>query len=200
MKALLVHPHGSNWMGSGKDISTIFSLMPPLGLLSIAAFLEEKGIPVEVMDCYGAPSTIEQHAADILARNPDVVGFSCTTSSFLEGYAIAERVKEQRPDIRIVFGGAHACTVGPSLLDSFPAVDFLVIGEGEVTFAELMSSGFRNMAAVPGIGFRQDGKGILSSVRENIPDLDSLPFPAYHLLPDFPRRYNLPLFSYPKAP
>ena len=93
------------------------------------------------MDCYGAPATIEQHAADILARNPDVVGFSCTTSSFLEGYAIAERVKEQRPDIRIVFGGAHACTVGASLLDSFPAIDYLVIGEGEVTFAELMSSG-----------------------------------------------------------
>jgi len=200
VKALLVHPHGSNWMGSGNDISTIFNLMPPIGLLSIAAFLEEKGIPVEVMDCYGAPSTIEQHATDILARNPDVVGFSCTTSSFLEGYAIAERLKEQRPDIHIVFGGAHACTVGPSLLDSFPAVDFLVIGEGEVTFAELMSSDFRNMAAIPGIGFRQDGKGILSSVRENIPDLDSLPFPAYHLLPDFPRRYNLPLFSYPKAP
>jgi radical SAM superfamily enzyme YgiQ (UPF0313 family) len=174
--------------------------MPPIGLLSIAAYLEEKGIPVEVMDCYGAPSSIEQHATDILARDPDVVGFSCTTSSFLEGYAIAERVKEQRPDIRIVFGGAHACTVGPSLLDSFPAVDFLVIGEGEVTFAELMTSGFRNMASIPGIGFRQDGKGILSAVRENIPDLDSLPFPAYHLLPDFPRRYNLPLFSYPKAP
>jgi anaerobic magnesium-protoporphyrin IX monomethyl ester cyclase len=200
VKALLVHPHGSNWMGSGKDISTIFNLMPPIGLLSIAAYLEKTGIEVEVMDCYGAPATIEQHATDILARHPDVVGFSCTTSSFLEGYAIAERVKEQRPDIRIVFGGAHACTSGPSLLDSFPAVDFLVIGEGEVTFAELMSSGFRNVAAIPGIGFRRDGLGELSSVRENIPDLDALPFPAYHLLPDFPRRYNLPLFSYPKAP
>jgi anaerobic magnesium-protoporphyrin IX monomethyl ester cyclase len=200
VKALLVHPHGSNWMGSGKDISTIFNLMPPIGLLSIAAYLEKTGIEVEVMDCYGAPATIEQHATDILARHPDVVGFSCTTSSFLEGYAIAERVKEQRPDIRIVFGGAHACTSGPSLLDSFPAVDFLVIGEGEVTFAELVSSGFRNVAAIPGIGFRRDGLGELSSVRENIPDLDALPFPAYHLLPDFPRRYNLPLFSYPKAP
>jgi len=200
VKALLVHPHGSNWMGSGKDISTIFNLMPPIGLLSIAACLESRGIQVEVMDCYGAADTIERHAADILARKPDVVGFSCTTSSFLEGYAIAARVKEQQPEIHIVFGGAHACTVGPALLDSFPAVDFLVIGEGEVTFAELMSSDFRNVASIPGIGYRREGKGALSSVRENIPDLDSLPFPAYHLLPDFPRRYNLPLFSYPKAP
>jgi len=187
-------------MGSGKDISTIFNLMPPIGLLSIAAYLESKGVGVEVMDCYGAPASIEQHAADIIARAPDVVGFSCTTSSFLEGYAIAERVKEERPDIRIVFGGAHACSVGPSLLETFPAVDFLVIGEGEKTFAELLSSGFRNVETIPGIGFRRDGKGVLSAVRENIPDLDSLPFPAWHRLPDFPRRYNLPLFSYPKAP
>jgi hypothetical protein len=88
VKALLVHPHGSNWMGSGKDISTIFNLMPPIGLLSIAAYLEEKGIPVEVMDCYGAPSSIEQHAADILARDPEC--WLPTTSSFLEGYAIAD--------------------------------------------------------------------------------------------------------------
>jgi radical SAM superfamily enzyme YgiQ (UPF0313 family) len=187
-------------MGSGKDISTIFNLMPPIGLLSIAACLESQGIQVEVMDCYGAADTIERHAEDILARRPDVVGFSCTTSSFLEGYAIAERVKQQQPDIHIVFGGAHACTIGAALLDLFPAVDFLVIGEGEVTFAELMSSDFRNVASIPGIAFRQDGKGRLSAVRENIPELDSLPFPAYHLLPDFPRRYNLPLFSYPKAP
>ena len=200
MKALLVHPHGSNWMGSGKDITTIFNLMPPLGLLSIAAYLRTKGFGVEVLDCYGAPAGAAEHAADIIAGKPDVVGFSCTTSSFLEGYAIAEQVKERNPDIRIVFGGSHACSAGASLLDSFPAVDYLVIGEGESTFAELLASGFRNVESVPGVGFRRDGKGTLSAVRENIPDLDSLPFPAYGLLPDFPRRYNLPLFSYPTAP
>lgn len=200
MKALLVHPHGSNWMGSGKDITTIFNLMPPIGLLSIAAHLETKGIEVEILDCYGAPATVERHAADIISRRPDAVGFSCTTSSFLEGYAIAERVKELNPDLRIVFGGAHACSVGPSLLDAFPAVDYLVIGEGELTFAELLGSGFRNVESIPGVGYRLDGKGTLSAVRENIPELDSLPFPAWRRLPGFPRRYNLPLFSYPRAP
>lgn len=200
MKALLVHPHGSNWMGSGKDITTIFNLMPPLGLLSIAAYLKAQGSDVEVLDCYGAPAGVEEHAADIIARTPDVVGFSCTTSSFLEGYAIAERVKQENPDIRIVFGGSHACSAGAALLDSFPAVDFLVIGEGEVTFSELLRSGFRNVDSVPGVAFRRNGKGKLSAARENIPDLDSLPFPAYDLLSDFPRRYNLPLFSYPTAP
>ena len=56
------------------------------------------------------------------------------------------------------------------------------------------------METIPGIGYRRDGMGTLSAVRELIPDLDTLPFPAYHLLPDFPGNYSLPLFSYPKAP
>jgi radical SAM superfamily enzyme YgiQ (UPF0313 family) len=45
-----------------------------------------------------------------------------------------------------------------------------------------------------------DGRGTLSRQRELISDLDVLPFPAYHLLPDFPRRYTLPIFSYPTSP
>ena len=40
VRILFVHPHGSNWMGAGNDITAIFNLMPPLGMLSIAAFLE----------------------------------------------------------------------------------------------------------------------------------------------------------------
>ena len=200
MKVLFVHPHGRNWMGSMKDISSIFNLMPPLGMMSIAAFLEARGIATELLDCYANPAPLEELVAGIVARAPDVVGFSCTTSSFLEGYQLAERIKELAPQIKIVFGGAHACSVGVSLLDSFPAVDYLVIGEGENTFYELVAAGFAGVAGIPGVGFRQDGKGTLSAVRENIVDLDTLPFPAYHRLAEFPRRYNLPLFSYPKAP
>ncbi|MBP1751500.1 MAG: Radical domain protein [Geobacteraceae bacterium] len=200
MKVVFVHPHGSNWMGSLKDISSIFNLMPPLGLLSIAAYLEERGIDVEVIDCYATPAGVDEIAADIVARSPDVVAFSCTTSCFLEGYEIARRLKEHNDRLPVVFGGAHASASGATLLDDFPAIDYLVIGEGEATFHDLITAGFRSVGSIPGVGYRLAGKGTLSSVRENIEDLDSLPFPAYHLLPGFPRRYNLPLFSYPKAP
>ena len=44
LKVLFVHPHGRNWMGSMKDISSIFNLMPPLGMMSIAAYLEARGM------------------------------------------------------------------------------------------------------------------------------------------------------------
>jgi anaerobic magnesium-protoporphyrin IX monomethyl ester cyclase len=200
MKVVFVHPHGSNWMGSQKDITSIFNLMPPLGLMSIAAYLEERGVEVEIIDCYGTSAGIDELAADIVARCPDTVGFSCTTSCFLEGYAIAERLKDKDDGINVVFGGAHASAVGPALLDVFPAIDYLVMGEGELTFYELISSARENVDSIPGVGYRLGGKGTLSSVRQNIEDLDSLPFPAYHLLPEFPKRYYLPLFSYPTAP
>jgi radical SAM superfamily enzyme YgiQ (UPF0313 family) len=134
------------------------------------------------------------------SAKPDVVGFSCTTASFLEGYEVAAALKELSPHTKIIFGGAHACTVGASLLDRFPAIDYLVIGEGEVTFHALATSGFGDVSGIPGIGFRKDGVGTFSGVRELIANLDDLPFPAYHRLPGFPRRYNLPLFSYPKSP
>lgn len=187
-------------MGSLKDISSVFNLMPPLGMMSIAAYLAAQGITVELVDCYARPTPPDELVAELIAKEPDVVGFSCTTSSFLEGYQIAEKIKERAPRVRIVFGGAHACSVGVPLLDTFPAIDHLVIGEGERTFTELISSGFKDVESIPGVGYRLNGVGTLSAVREQIADLDTLPFPAYRLLPDFPRRYNLPLFSYPKAP
>jgi anaerobic magnesium-protoporphyrin IX monomethyl ester cyclase len=200
MKVVFVHPHGSNWMGSMKDITTIFNIMPPLGLMSIAAYLEQRGVDVDIIDCYATPAGIEDLVTEIVSRAPDAVGFSCTTSCFLEGYEIAERLKERAAGITVIFGGAHASAAGASLLDGFPAIDYLVMGEGEETFYELVSSGFRDAGSIPGVGYRLDGKGTSGAPRKNIKDLDSLPFPAYHRLPDFPKRYYLPLFSYPKAP
>lgn len=200
MKVLFVHPYGSNFLPGLQDITTIFNLMPPLGIMSIAAVLEQGGIAVEIIDCYADPAPPEAVVERILAKQPDIVGFSCTTSSFMEGYRVAELLKQRRPDIFTVVGGAHACTIGAPLLDSYPAIDYLVIGEGEHTMLELAQSGARNVDGIPGIAYRKDGVGTLTLQRELIADLDSLPFPAYHLLPDFPKRYTLPLFSFPTAP
>jgi len=172
MKVLFLHPYGSNFIKGVNDITTIFNLMPPLGILSIAAWLEKHGIDVEIIDGYASRESHGAMVAKIIASGCSAVGFSCTTSSFPETNRIATLLKEKAPHITTVLGGAHACTIGAPLLDSYPALDYLVIG----------------------------GTGTLTSQRELIEDLDSLPFPAYHLLPNFPRLYKLPLFSYPKSP
>ena len=201
MKILFLHPHGSNWLTGMKDISTVFNLMPPLGMLSIAAVLERAGIDVEIIDCYATPQSLADLVEEIIRRGPDCLGISTTTSSFNEGYRVAEAVKDKAPHIFTLFGGAHACTIGAPLLDLFPAIDALVIGEGENSTLELALAGFKEIGLIPGVASRgADGKGVLSGPRELIKNLDDLPFPAYHKLPQFPRRYSLPLFSYPTAP
>lgn len=200
MKVLFVHPHGSNFMPGVQDITTIFNIMPPLGIMSIAAWLERHGIEVGIIDCYATPMGIDDLADEVVRRRPDAVGFSTTTSAFGEGYRIACAVKERDARIVTVFGGAHPCTMGAPLLDDFPAIDYLVIGEGEQTMLELARAGFTGVDAIPGIAMRCDGKGAFTGQRELIANLDDLPFPAYHLLPGFPKRYTLPLFSFPTAP
>jgi len=200
VKVLFVHPHGSNFMPGVQDITTIFNIMPPLGIMSIAAWLERHGIEVGIIDCYATPMGIDDLADEVVRRRPDAVGFSTTTSAFGEGYRIACAVKERDARIVTVFGGAHPCTMGAPLLDDFPAIDYLVIGEGEQTMLELARAGFTGVDAIPGIAMRCDGKGAFTGQRELIANLDDLPFPAYHLLPGFPKRYTLPLFSFPTAP
>jgi radical SAM superfamily enzyme YgiQ (UPF0313 family) len=68
VKILFVHPHGSNWLSGMKDISTVFNLMPPLGMLSIIAVLERAGIDVEIIDCYATPMPPAELVLEIIRR------------------------------------------------------------------------------------------------------------------------------------
>jgi magnesium-protoporphyrin IX monomethyl ester (oxidative) cyclase len=200
MRIALVHPAGSNWIPGKKDLTPTANRMAPLGLLSMAAYLERRGHDVHVVDCLGPSATADPriNADQILARNPDLVGVSATTSGFLDGYELTRRIKRARPSVRCVFGGVHISALGASLLAQFEHIDYLCLGEGEVTLTELAEG--QSPATIDGLAWRDDGQPVTNAARNHIPDLDSLPFPAYEKLSGFPRGYNLPLFSYIQFP
>ena len=200
MNIVLVHPAGSNWVPGQTDFTPIANRMAPLGLLSMAAWLRERHHRVQVYDCLAWDRPRPQPAVvrDILDRQPDLVGFSATTSGFLDGYGLAETIKQQRPEIKTVFGGVHVSAIGTPLLKAFPAIDFLCMGEGEATLAELADGA--PPADITGLIWRDDGRVVTNPRRPLLPDLDQMPFPAYDLLWGFPRRYHLPLFSYIQRP
>lgn len=201
MRIVLVHPAGSNWVAGEKDVAAVANRMAPLGLLSIAAYLERQGHSVIVHDCLGpgAAPGIRANAQQILNHSPDLVGFSATTAGFLDGYDMAAQIKASRPDIRTVFGGVHISAIGTPLLDDYPHLDYLCMGEGEQTLAEL--AGGREAGEIDGLVWRgPDGNAVSNPPRGHLPELDALPFPAYEKLPGFPKKYNLPLFSYIRTP
>ncbi len=94
MRIVLVHPAGSNWVPGKKDFTTTANRMAPLGLLSLSAYLKARGHRVFVHDCMGphAVAGVKANAGLVLGHDPDLVGFSATTSSFLDGYDLAAAI------------------------------------------------------------------------------------------------------------
>ncbi|MFA5321674.1 MAG: radical SAM protein [Smithella sp.] len=199
-RIVLVHPRGFNWFPGKRDITDIANRMVPQGLLSIAAYLMERGHDVFVYDCLGPEASFDlpKQAWEILAFNPQIVGFSATTSSFPDAACLAQIIKEQSSDAITVCGGVHVSALEGNLLQDYPAFDFLVAGEGEGTMSELAAG--CDPSEIKGLIWRKEAKVIVNEPRPKIPDLDFLPFPAYEKLRGFPRDYHLPLFSYINTP
>jgi radical SAM superfamily enzyme YgiQ (UPF0313 family) len=199
MRIVLVHPAGSNWIPGKKDVTTAANRMPPIGILSLAAYLEKKH-QMLVHDCLGpgSPRGPEANARVILDHQPDLVGFSVTTSAFHDAYEMAKSLKRARPDVITVFGGVHVSAVGVVLLEQFSAIDYLCLGEGELTLEQLAAG--EEPQKIDGLGWRDGDQPMTNPPRAHIGDLDSLPFPSYEKLAGFPRGYHLPPFSYVNVP
>ena len=201
MKITLVHPAGFNFVPGQPDFSVLANRMAPIGILQLASWLEKFGHPTDVHDCLGpyAPPSIEANAELILATNPDMVGFSATTSGFMDAVDMATLIKARRPEIKIVFGNVHVSSIGAPILEHFPEIDYLVIGEGEGAMLDLADG--KALKDIDNLVFRDpanDGRIVSNPRRQRILNLDDLPFPAWEKLAGFPHDYHLPLFAYAK--
>ncbi len=200
-KILLVHPLGYSADTARKDISRLTNIVPPLGLASIAAFLEKNGMSAGIVDSYARPDSdgiIRRYLSD---ERPAFMGLSCTTSTFLDGVRLARLAKSLLPDIQVLFGGAHVSALKERILKEFPVIDVIVVGEGEQTLLELMAGGWEDPASLTGVVHRAPGGDVrFTGYRPKGLELDSLPFPAYEKLIGFPHAYRLPIFNYPKSP
>ena len=199
---LLVHPLGYRADAAAKDISRLANVMPPLGLASMAAYMDQRGIDSSIIDCYAQPDSDQAIRRFLLERKPAFIGLSCTTSSFLDGVRIANMAKEALPGIRTVFGGPHVSALKGRILAEYPAVDFTVVGEGEETLTELVQSRGEAPAGIKGLIYRDgaEGPSVFTGYRATALELDTLPFPAYEKLAGFPDAYKLPIFNYPTVP
>ncbi|HEY9163485.1 MAG TPA: cobalamin-dependent protein, partial [Magnetovibrio sp.] len=109
----------------------------------------------------------------------DVVGFSTYVWNARISLEIARRLKAQRPDIMIVFGGPHVPDRSEPFLLENPFIDALVHGEGERTFLNLLEDyPAKNFADIQGISYIDDtGAVVKTPAQERLRDLDELPSP-----------------------
>jgi radical SAM superfamily enzyme YgiQ (UPF0313 family) len=200
-RILLVHPLGYGAAAAAGDISRTANIMPPLGLAMLAAYLERRGFVADIVDCYADPAADRGIREYLVDRRPALLGFSCTTSSFLDGARLAAAAKELLPGVTTVFGGPHVSAMRERVLRDYPAVDLVVVGEGEETLCDLLDGGAAAPAGVPGIVYRDSaGEAVFTGRRKTSLELDSLPLPAYDKLKGYPGAYSLPIFNYPRTP
>jgi len=154
----------------------------PLGLLSLQAAAEAAGEDVDILlprrswlerDFASAEQLVEALLAAADLERRDLVGLSTVCSDFHHTLRLAERIKQERPDVLVVLGGPHASSLAEAALE-LPMVDAVVEGEAELTIVELLRRRPRRPADLLGIaGIRIRGHGAV--LREPIVDLDRLP-------------------------
>ena len=171
MKILLANP------GSRHAFRYLGFVYPPSGLLYVAAYAEKMGCNVTVKDFCIADESPE----DFSFSEYDIVGITTDTRQYRGAETIAREARKS--GCTVVMGGSHAQFVADEVLRAGHA-DFIVHGEGEITFHELTAALDRGdgFSGVNGISYRNNGDVITTSPRELIEDLDSLPFPARHLI------------------
>lgn len=202
MKVLLIDvPFGLVEIGGEKKrFAGVENAIPSLGLAYLAAVAERKGHEVRILDCTigGDWETIAAVGRDF---QPGAVGVTAKTPSFANAVKTAEILRAIVPNALFAVGGSHP-TAMPEHAMAAKAFDYLVIGEGEETFVELLDYADNRSGTpetIPGLAFLKDGKPFFSPPRAPIDNLDSLPFPARHLLPPL-TAYSPTAASYRQLP
>ncbi|HLD42431.1 MAG TPA: radical SAM protein [Candidatus Nanoarchaeia archaeon] len=157
---------------------------PPLGITSIAGFMRDKGYIVGLYDGCAVKASADTVLQEVRRFKPDVVALTATSAIIHYAFAVAEKVKELDPSIKVVIGGPHATELPHHALSN-ANVDVLLRGEGELSLLELMKAleGGGDLRSIKGIGFMENGRMILTPPMPLITNIDELPFPAYDLLP-----------------
>jgi len=121
--------------------------------------------------------------SDLYSRKPDVIGFSCYIWNIEETITVIDMLRKVLPDVAIVLGGPEVSYDTDYWMRRLPAVDFIVMGEGEETLRDLLRelSGDRKFHFVFGLAYRKDGEVVINPGRPKL-DLNALPSP--HRFPE----------------
>jgi len=168
MKILLVVP----------TVDTCYEHVPSMGLMNLYLIGKELGCEMELIDLTDVQ--YKKGLDIILSKRYDIIGITCNfTNAAPYCMQYANDIKITYPDTIVISGGNHATLVPEDIL--FHGYDFIIYGEGELTFREFVKYCLikRSLQDIKGLMYLSDGKIIKNKPRELIEDLDTLPFNDY---------------------
>lgn len=200
---LLVIPPFSGEELYGK-LAAAASAEPPLGVSYLAANLVQHGFAVEILDAATLRLSLAETVEAVQKCQPLFVGLSAVTLSVRAAGQVAGLLKADQVDFPIVIGGVHVTALPMDTMQRFPGFDIGVVGEAEETVVELANAIAKGQAIESIQGLiarnRHSGQLTMTGPRPFIADLDSLPLPAWELLPYLPRYYHAPAYATKSSP
>jgi len=178
MRFLLIDPPHKIW-------TILRAWVPSPGCLQLLAYLERESFDIDYMDCTINENPWGDLEEKIRKEKPDMVGISVTCTAFIyDGMNAASLVKVLSPKTIIIMGGEHPSFMAEETIRDCPAIDYICVGEGEVTLAEFLRTLEKkdDLSKVLGLAYLDEkGNFTYTGDRPFIEDLDTLPLPAYHL-------------------
>jgi radical SAM superfamily enzyme YgiQ (UPF0313 family) len=117
---------------------------------------------------------------EIFRERPAVVAFSCNIWNLDAVLKICRRLRQVAPEIRFILGGPEVSADSKQIMSANPAVDWIVVGEGEITFKEYLEQLGQvkpNWHRVAGLVYRDGEMIVVNPRRPQITNLGSIPFP-----------------------
>ncbi len=182
MKIMLIFPTWTGEYGLFSYFAKRASTWPPLNLAYVAAVSEARGHEVRIIDGEAEGMTFKKTIGEVMAFDPDIVGMTATTPFYHLACELAKGIKEANSGLPIIIGGPHISILKEKSFDK--PFDYAFLGEAEESwpiFLERFEKG-EDLSGVKGLLFR-DGNVVRSTgMSEPLNDVDSIPFPARHLL------------------
>jgi anaerobic magnesium-protoporphyrin IX monomethyl ester cyclase len=177
MNFLLVDPPHKIW-------EFLRAWVPSPACLQLAAYLEND-FTIEFMDCTIQENPWRDLEEKVKKLKPDVIGLTTACTYFAnDAMNSAHLVKEASPKSIVIAGGSHPSLIPEETLRNCSAIDFICVGEGEITLHEFLTAikKKKDISKVKGLAYlNEEGKFVFTGARPLIEDLDTLPMPAYHL-------------------
>jgi len=191
MKILLINPFYGEIKNSRLPLSLSAEVgaIMPLGLASIAGYLRQKGIDVEILDAQANQILNSQIQKKIKESRADIIGLTSMTPTVHQDLDICVKAKELG---KIVVLGGPQINAMPQEMLKIPVIDYGIKGEGEYPFYLLVEAlkNKKSVRAIPGLVFRDESGAVIENPPYIHPNLDDLPLPARDLLP-FEKYFSL---------
>lgn len=157
----------------------------PIGLAYLHSYIENCGYNVETLflNDYQYEKCLNIIIKSIKKSSPKIIGFQMLTNNRVSSFRLIEYIHKNYPEINIVIGGIHASLMYEQILKKYPFLT-AVLGEGELTFAELIPKLINkdnDFESINGIAFNKNGEIVKTKTRALIENLDILPFPKHEI-------------------